>query len=118
MAITPPKPKKRTKGVSTRLVGPESVYRIFSSSATGTGTAVTMNGIYTTFQATAEGSHTAASSITIEVSNDLAQWITMGTISISGADDTDGFAANAAWSYVRARCTTHGGGNIVVTIGD
>lgn len=59
-----------------------------------------------TFQAVANGTGTLDATVVIEVSNDTTAWLTLGTITLSGTDGTsDGFAADAPWAFVRARCT-------------
>jgi len=59
---------------------------------------------------------TTTAIVDIEVSNDNSSWITMGTISLSGASDTDGFASTASWNYVRANVTALGAGADVTVI--
>ncbi len=73
----------------------------------------------TTFQAsgtTTAGAGTAV--VAIEVSNDNANWITLGTITLTlGTSATsDGFAALAAWGFVRANVTTLTGTGASVTV--
>lgn len=66
-----------------------------------------------TFQATLGPDGTAAATVDIEVSNDGIAWIPMGTITLSGANDTDGFVSNEAWVWVRADLTALGAGAAV-----
>ena len=59
-----------------------------------------------TFQASGQTStSTGAASVLVEVSNDNANWITMGTISLTlgTTPTTDGFVSSANWTYVRGR---------------
>ena len=75
--------------------------------------------LYTTFQATLDAvSTTPAATVAIEVSNDKLTWVVMGTISVSGSSDTDGFASNAGWNYIRSNVTaiSDGGGTGTVTV--
>jgi len=72
-----------------------------------------------TFQATLSDTVTPAATVDIEVSNDKSQWIVMGTISLSGANDTDGFASAAPWKHVRPNIKSISGVNasVIVTMG-
>lgn len=73
----------------------------------------------TTYQATLDNeSTTPVATVDIEVSNDNKNWVVMGTISLSGNGDTDGFAASAAWKLSRANVTaiSDGGGAAAVTV--
>lgn len=94
-----------------------------AATATGAGSVYGLLGIWSTFHAVANGTSGAFSAtVDIEVSNDGTNWITMGTITLSGtattADD-DGFASNAAWKSVRANVTAISGtgANVTVTMG-
>ena len=73
-----------------------------------------------TFQATVNGtSGTVAATIDIEVSNDEKNWISMATISLSASApvaDSDGFASNASWAFVRANLTAITGTSARVTV--
>lgn len=89
---------------------------LLQATGAGAGSGVSMKNTKSTFQATADGSHTGTTSIAIEVSNDNNQWIVMGTISVTGNDDSDGFAVDAAWRLVRANCTAHGDSTNTVTV--
>lgn len=88
--------------------------------ATGVVSVVaTCNSAGTTFQAagtTTAGSGSAV--VAIEVSNDNVNWITLGTITLTlGTSSTsDGFAALAAWGFVRCNVTTLTGTGASVTV--
>jgi len=73
-----------------------------------------------TFQATVNGSSGAVTAtVDIEVSNNGVDWITMATISLAtGAPtpDSDGFASNASWLFVRANLTSISGTDAVVDV--
>jgi len=75
-----------------------------------------VEGASATFQATLSDTVTPAATVDIEVSNDKSQWIKMGTITLSGAEDTDGFASSASWKYVRANVTSISGASADVTV--
>ena len=92
------------------------------ATATGAGEPVELTNTGSanhTFQATLDAdSTTPAANVDIEVSNDNSTWIVMGTISVSGNSDTDGFASSASWRYARANVTdiNDGGGTAAVTV--
>ena len=69
-----------------------------------------------TFQAVLSNTTTPAATVDIEVSNDKINWVGMGTITLSGAADTDGFASSASWKYVRPNVTAISGTNAAVTV--
>ena len=79
---------------------------LVAAGATQTGTAVAMASGRRTFQAVANGSAGAfAATVTIAVSNNGVNFVTAGTITLSGTATTaanDGFAIDAAWAFVRA----------------
>lgn len=73
----------------------------------------------TTFQAfgtTTAGS--GAATVVIQVSNDGANWIDLGTITLTlgTSATTDGFAALAAWAFVRANVTAISGTGASVSV--
>lgn len=72
------------------------------------------------FQASETGTGAITATVVIEVSNDNLQFLTMGTITLSGTNSTtDGFVSDAPWNYVRARMTSISGTGaaVVVTMG-
>jgi hypothetical protein len=73
-----------------------------------------------TFQATVNGtSGTVTATTDIEVSNNETDWISMATISLSASApvaDSDGFASNASWCFVRANLTAVTGTGTRVTV--
>ena len=73
-----------------------------------------------TFQATMGTAGTTTATVDIEVSNDEVQWIVMGTITLNGVSDTDGYASSASWAFVRANVKalgTPGTTEVTVTMG-
>jgi hypothetical protein len=74
----------------------------------------------TTYQAVLGATGTTTGIVNIEVSNDMKNGIVMGTISLSGASHSDGFAVpSAAWKYSRAVMTALGAScDMTVTMGD
>jgi len=81
--------------------------------ATQTGTSIAMPSGRCTFQAVANGSSGAfAATVAIMVSNDDTNFIQLGTITLSGTAttaDTDGFASDAPWAFVRADVSSFSG---------
>lgn len=79
---------------------------------------------YGTFQAIVTGTGSVTAAIDIQVSNetstfngDKANWITLGTISLSGTTtSTDGFTTICPWRYVRANVTAVSGTGATVEI--
>jgi len=79
---------------------------LVAGEASQTGTAVNFPSGRATFQAVANGSSGAyTATVNILVSNDNTNWVTAGTITLSGTAttaDSDGFTTDAPWAYVRA----------------
>lgn len=70
-----------------------------------------------TYQATVVGTGTVSATVKIEGSNDMAAWLTLGTITISGTDAaSDGFPSETAWTHVRANLTAIGGTGAQATV--
>lgn len=70
-----------------------------------------------TFQATVSGTGAVTSTVTIQVSNDGSNWLTLGTISLSGTTSaSDGFASSAPWVFVRANQTAISGTSAKTTV--
>jgi len=84
-----------------------------NATATGAGAAIpirssTMAYIYKSFQAVgAMSTGSGSATIKIEVSNDGANFVTLGTIglALSTTTATDGFACSVTWAFVRANVT-------------
>lgn len=97
----------------------QTITLLDAAEATGAGNAFGLKGQKATFQATLDAvSTTPAATVDIEVSNDGVAWIVMGTISVSGVSDSDGFASDAPWKLARANVTaiSDGGGTAQVTV--
>lgn len=79
---------------------------LVTGGASQTGAVTKLPSTKVTFQAVANGSSGAfAATVTIGVSNDGTNFETAGTITLSGTAttaDSDGFAIDAPWAYVRA----------------
>ncbi len=70
-----------------------------------------------TFQATVKGSGSVSATVIIEVSNDRENFMTLGTITLSGTGAaSDGFVSAAPWAFFRAKTTAISGTNAVVTV--
>ena len=88
------------------------------ATTTGAQTAVRPNGAKQTFQAMGTTSSGAgASVVTIQVSNDNVDWVTLGaiTLTLATTSSSDGFASNAPWEYARAYVTSISGTGAAVT---
>lgn len=84
-----------------------------------TGNWVPKDSINATFQASITGTGAVAATVTIEVSNDgvNAAKTSLGVITLSGTTtDSDGFATNSAWVYVRAKITGISGTGATVSV--
>ena len=75
------------------------------AAATATSNTIKKSGGKLTFQLVANGSSGAYSaSVTMQVSNDNINWMTLGVLSVSGTATTaasDGLVMDAPWAYVR-----------------
>lgn len=72
-----------------------------------------------TFQASGTtSSGTGSVTVNVEVSNDLSNWIVLGTISLSlsTTSATDGFTAEGPWTWVRGNVTAISGTGAAVTL--
>lgn len=70
-----------------------------------------------TFQAVVSGTGAVTATVLIEVSNDDTNFLTLGTITLSGTTSaTDGFASDAPWINVRAKLTAISGTSAAVTV--
>jgi hypothetical protein len=89
-----------------------------AATVTGAGTAFARSDDgKATYQAAIAGTGAVSATVVIEVSNDSANWITLGTITLSGTTSaTDGFASNAVWLLNRANVTAISGTNAAVTV--
>lgn len=93
--------------------------------ATGAGASVTFDrpsGYGTTrskatFQGTVSGTGAVTATVLVEVSNNAVNWLTLGTITLSGTTTaSDGFAADAPWVWVRGNVTAISGTGAAVTL--
>jgi hypothetical protein len=88
------------------------------------GTPVYKDSPYASFQAIESGTGAVTATVVIQASNDQAtfegstsNWITIGTISLSGTTSTtDGFTTVAPWKYVRAGVTAISGTSATVKV--
>lgn len=84
---------------------------------TATGANVRVFQVNRTFQATVSGTGAVTATVIVESSNDGANFLTLGTITISGTTSaSDGFVSTATWEYVRARLTAISGTGAAVTV--
>lgn len=61
---------------------------------------------------------TGTATVTVQVSNDKTNWLTLGTISLSLTTSTtsDGFASDAAWAFFRGNVTSISGTGAAVSL--
>lgn len=80
---------------------------------------------YSTFQAIVTGSGTVSGAVDIQGSNEpatyegtKANWVTIGTITLSGATttSTSGLTSITTWRYVRANITSIAGTNATIEV--
>ena len=69
-----------------------------------------------TFQAFLSNTTTPTALVNIEVSNNDVAWEILGTLTLSGANDSDGLSADAPWAFVRANVTSISGTSAAVTL--
>lgn len=91
------------------------------SGATATATGATARWLWgrthRVYQATVTGTGAVSATVEIEVSCDGSNWIVAGTITLTGTtSDTDGFASDAPWPYVRADLTAISGTGATVDV--
>lgn len=99
--------------------------KLISSATVATGTAILTpkSGNPTpfrpglTFQASLVGTAAVTATCVVAFSNDNSNWLTGGTITLSGTTTaSDGFASSANWEYVRGSVTAIGGTAAVATV--
>jgi hypothetical protein len=95
----------------------EKVYTLLDGViANGSGEAYHPTRNVQSFQGSLSNTTTPSATVTVEVSNDGALWTTLGTLSLSGAQDTDGLTSNAAWVSVRGTVSGITGTDAAVTL--
>lgn len=88
-----------------------------ASTVDGTSSAITRPGNVWNYQASISGTGAVSATVTIEVSNDGSNWLTFGTMSLSGtATDTDNVAGDAPWAVHRATISSITGTGAAVTV--
>lgn len=79
---------------------------IFSSTTNGTGASFSDLNVGGAFQAVITGTGAVACTVNIQASIDSANWINLGSITLSGTTTaTDGFASLGGWVFYRATVT-------------
>lgn len=89
------------------MAGIRKIQTLAEHTATGAGTGVPMEGGNASFQASGanNGGTFTSATIAIEVTNDDVNWLVLGTISLVGDGDSDGFTSTASWKSVRSNAT-------------
>lgn len=85
---------------------------------TGAGTSLgPVSGSERSYQASVTGSGTVTTTVLVQVSNDNVNWVTQGTITLTGTTTaTDGYASMAQWEYVRGNVSAVSGTGAAVTL--
>jgi hypothetical protein len=86
---------------------------------TGDSSIFTISPLARTFDAKVVGTGAVTATVIIYVSNtgDDDDWITAGTITLSGTtSDVDGFAMDAKWAYVKVNVSAISGTDAAVTV--
>ena len=86
---------------------------VLSTTATAGSSPIYKESPYSSFQAIVTGTGAVTATVALQVSNEAAtfngtkaNWITMGTITLSGTTTaTDGFTTVCPWRYVRVNVT-------------
>jgi len=93
---------------------------LMSTTVVGTGAKVgPLGNVERTYQASIAGTGALTGTVVIEGSNDNVNYLTIGTITLSGTtSDSDGFVSSAPWTFVRARVPAAGitGTAAVITV--
>ena len=85
--------------------------------STGTGVGVEQHGSTRTYHGIVRGTGVVSATVKVEVSNNNADWLELGTITLSGtARASDGFAADAPWRYARGNVTAISGTGAAVDL--
>ncbi len=96
----------------------EAVTLLSAATATGAGTVHSVSrSIKSFFCRGVVSASTGASAIKIQVSNNNAEWVDMGTITLTlgTAATADGFVSDSSWKYYRANVSSISGTNATVT---
>lgn len=68
------------------------------------------------FQAYLANTTTPTATVVVEGSMDDVHWVVLTTITLSGADDTDGVTGDNAWIFLRGNVTAISGTSAAVTL--
>ncbi len=96
-----------------------TVLLLDAKTTTGAGSTFPFPSGRATLQAVGSVSASTGSvAVDIQVSNDGVNWLTLGTITLSltTSESSDGFAADAPWSFVRANVTSISGTDAEVSV--
>lgn len=97
---------------------------VTSTTTTGTSSAIYKESPYSAFQAIINGTGTVSATVVIQATNEdatangtNANWISIGTISLSGTTNaTDGFTTLAPWRWVRCNVSAISGTSAAVQV--
>jgi hypothetical protein len=94
------------------------ITNLFSAKKT-TGTSSAINAPFRDLrvvQATLADTTTPEATVVVEGSADGVGWVTLATLTLSGALASEGFVLAAPWPQIRARVTAISGANAAVTV--
>ena len=87
-----------------------------AKATTGAGSSVKEGNRYKVFQATLSSTTTPTATVYVQGSLDGTNFVTLGTITLSGSAATDGFASDAPWKYFRGYVNAISGTSATVTL--
>jgi len=86
-----------------------------AATTTSTGAGRKMPAAPGSVQASVAGTGAVSATVVVEVANIVDQWLTLGTITLSGTTKaTDGFGYGAPWDLIRCRLTSISGSGATV----
>lgn len=85
--------------------------------ANATGVTVERPGALWSYQASIAGTGAVSCTVTVQVSNDGSNWLTFGTMTLSGTGSAvDSLAGDAPWAYHRAATSAISGTGATVAV--
>lgn len=95
----------------------QAVNILLNATAPGAGASKPLNAKDLTFFGVVAGTGALTGTVLIQVSNDNVNWLTLGTINLSGTTVAqDGFASSANWTFFRANVTAITGTGATINV--
>lgn len=98
------------------MTGEKVVTLLDAAIATGVGAAFLVGEKASVVQAFLSTTTTPTATVEITGSLNGTHWVVLGTITLSGSADTDGFAVSAPWIWLRGNVTAISGISAAVTL--